>query len=197
MIVGVREDFAIMVGNLNAEGLAMLHALPSAVNLGDWRPWEQSPLDGKSSGPATRDLLADWDLLVRPELEAQCDTYLNVVLANLARVRRESSEEIRQSAAMFGVQEPGPHYAVEIAAEHVEAWYAVLNRARLAIEALHHFAIIGWSPEEVENLPENEQTHFWQSRMYGALQEALLFSMEQQFQGSTSTEDAPDDDDDL
>ena len=65
------------------------------------------------------------------------------------------------------------------APENVESWFGALTQARLAIESRHRFGGVRPEPEELESWPAERQSAFWQTSFYGAIQEGLLFCMEQ------------------
>lgn len=188
MMIAVHGDFSVHIRRLRAEHLAILQALPMALAAAN--PfWTRDPVSGPDDD-TTRAVREDWENFVQPELRSRCEGEIAVFLADVADAQADPVEAHDPLQALAGgddddhiffPEDEGPYHRIPIRPEHVEPWYGALNQARLAIESVHGFGS-GLPPfQEIENWPVPRQAAFWQSRLYGAIQEALLGCMEAKF----------------
>lgn len=183
MIVAVHQDGSVFMGDLLEQHLVMLGAVPAVIAMADKPLWARDPVEG--GDPMLDTLREDWKLIVEPELQAHGESEVAVMLRDLSRAAAQDHavSPLAGDAAGDGM------FQLLIPAAHVEPWYGALNQARLAIESVHGFA--GQDPEdrEFDQWPPEKQFIFWQFRVYGALQEGLLASMENRFEAEHGQDD--------
>jgi hypothetical protein len=100
---------------------------------------------------------ADWEEFVLPDLREGFDQHLKTVLKAIESARFEAAG--------------GPGTVVIPAAEMFD-WYAALNQARLALEAIHHFGT-GLLDAPLHKVDER-LTAYFRSQFYCAVQSHLL-----------------------
>ena len=82
----------------------------------------------------------DWSDYVRPELETAFDENMLTVMTDLAEARlsEATGEEI--------------YYCLEVPGDHLEAWFQVLNRARIVLSLKHRLPLSEYPPAEGEKI---------------------------------------------
>lgn len=104
-----------------------------------------------------REMAADWNEWVVPELEEGFESELAFVKMTIESARHEASGAL------------GPIWIIP---REAQRWYGALNQARMALEARYHFG-----PSDgidFEKLSSEKRGAFMRSQFYCALQSALL-----------------------
>lgn len=198
MIIVCRSDFSMALRNMRPEQLFLFRAITAAIAESENLPWLAEPVSGPED-ENTREVKEDWENFVRPDLIADSQREVEILIADLAKAEPMAGEEQSPISPsddsesddggdddddlFFAKMAPG--FRVEIPAAHVDAWYGALNQARLAIESRHGFSTRRPEPSEIDELPPDTRLAFWQWMIFAATQEALLGCMEARFDAGT------------
>jgi len=124
----------------------------------------------------SKDVAADWEEYVKPELETQFLNDLETVTKDLGMVEEEEDDE------------GNVEHFLSVPVDHAETWYSVLNQARLIINEEHDISAterkLYMGEESPSELGEKRWLTMIQYRIYGALQEFILTNiMEPGYEG--------------
>ena len=189
MRIACLPDFSMELRNLSPEDLFIFRAITAAIAGGENIPWLSAPVIGGDE--ETRAICEDWENFVRPDLMANSQREVEILIADLADARpigsgespdavKTDPEAVDDDDLFFAPMDQG--FLVKIPANHVDAWYGALNQARLSIESLYRFSSKRVEPSELEAMTPETQLAFWQWVTFAATQEALLGCMEARFE---------------
>jgi Domain of unknown function (DUF2017) len=153
---GEKIDFS-HVEPIEAE---LLKQIPAATQ-GEDDPKVKSRLYPDPGGGAEGSLAADWEELVRPELQ-------HVFLS----ARRVVEDDLTQ------IKERRGFATLSIPLAHAEAWLNVLNQARLVLAALYEFTDAELLRYEPPVLFSRRDLALLQINFYAAIQERLIEALE-------------------
>ncbi len=142
-----------------------------------------SPLDDTAKDdPDSSQQIEDWDEYVQPEIEAAFGEARELVGKDLETAEKLQPAELFDAEELEEIELPEgdlPDYRrLLIPLNHIDAWYSVLNQARLLMneeheiaESMERFAVLMGSEEELS--PEKGML-FAQYEMYSAIQSILV-----------------------
>lgn len=160
----LRVDEGIVFGGMDADVVETLRGVPMLIESADLR------VRGRLL-PETCDDEDDerhWRQHAVPELER-----LFLSRAQLVRRDLQTLKKLGKTQSLLLV----PH-------EHVSAWLAALNAARLALFELNELKAEHMSAEDISALPQKQQEAIWRIDLLAGLQSVLLGDVEVQDGGS-------------
>ena len=140
---------------IDAEGEADWHLLDMIIT--DAASCDRGLAARLADAIGDREMAADWNEWVVPELEEGFEAELAFVKMTIESACHEASGGV------------GPLWVIP---REAQRWYGALNQARMALEARYHFG-----PSDgidFEKLPLEKRGAFMRSQFYCALQSAML-----------------------
>lgn len=165
----------------------LMDELPNIAAGDDFHPGSRerlfpSPFDTNTLiNEDTYSQLEDWEEFVRPDLEDTFSRARDTVREDLNRVRTLSPEEHPEVEAFEWLGAGLELRRVDVATVHTEAWYSVLNQARLLMNEEYGLAdsddrVIAQT-EGIESLDQDRVILLAQYELYSVLQSILIESI--------------------
>ena len=117
----------------------------------------------KPVDPSEREICAEWQLYVEPELRRLFQTATQTVAADLQQLN--------------GKTKPFANCTLRIPTQNAEAWLNALNQARLVIAAKYNFSDVDLCDHYRSPIGSRRDLGLFQVNFYGFLQEFILHEL--------------------